>query len=266
MSMTGNELTLPVCKRLSSDEVKYKKLLTDGVNENIKYTIDWLNTNEARNLLTIKDEDDFNDEFFSSSLYYGLNDQFIINSKNGAVPIEKFYKIGSNLGYRDLRRKLPLLDTDDDAIEIVQRNAEEIVLNLNKESGIGIKDILFASVIAGYGVPRINQSILQMPYQPIRGNVGLYTRSEMIARTEYSRAINTGTLQAYSNVGVSEVDIITTGLPNVCADCLDLESNNPYTLQEAMRILPLHPNCACSYTPIMSSISNSGEIQIVDLT
>lgn len=264
--MTGNELALPVCKRLSSDEVRYKKLLTNGVDENIKHTIDWLNTSEASGLLSVTDEDDFNDEFFSSSLYYGLNDQFNINSKNGAVPIEKFYKIGSRLGYNDLRRKLPWLNSDDDAIDIVKLNTEDIVLNLNRESGIGIKDILFASALAGLGVPMINQNLLQMPFQPIRGNVGIYTRCEMIARTEYSRAINTGTLQAYSNVGVREVDIITTGLPNVCDDCLDLENNNPYTLQEAMRILPLHPNCACSYSPIESSISNSGEIQIVDLT
>ena len=267
--MIGNELQLPVSKRLSANEVKYANLLSSGIDENIKYTIDWLNTSDGKKLLRLSptDEEDFDEYFFSSSLYDGLNEQFQTNSKNAISPIRSFYQIGSKLGYEQLGRTLPLMESDVKARGIVEDNCDDIVINLNKESGIGIKDILFASLLAGFGTAKINQSILQMPYQPIRGNVGLLKRCEMIARTEYSRSINTGTLQAYSNVGVTEVDIITTGLSNVCDDCLDLEANNPYTLQEAMRLLPLHPQCACSYQPIPNSMSNNdGEIQIVDLT
>lgn len=260
-----NELKLPVCKKLSRDEITYIKVLNNGVDEDIQYAIKWLNTPEAKTILKIRDEDEFDEMFFSSVLYDNLNKIFHKNVLNGNGIIKRFYNTGLSLGYDDIGKKLPYVADDDDALVILTNYVGDVTLNVNQEVGIGIKDILLLGVLGGYGVSKITENLLKVPYAPIRSNISVSSRCTMIGRTEYSRAINTGTLQAYSNSGVNEVDILTTGLPNVCADCLELESNNPYTIEEAMRILPLHPQCACSYSPVKESISN-GEPIVIDLT
>lgn len=260
-----NELKLPVCKKLSRDEITYIKILNNGVDENIQYTIKWLNTPEAKSILKADDEDEFEDEFFNSILYENLNKIFHKNVLNGNGIIKKFYDVGLKLGYKDIGKKLPFLHNDNQALLILSNHIGSVTLNVNQEVGIGIKDVLMLGVLGGIGVSKLSENLLKVPYTPIRSNISVSSRCTLIGRTEYSRAINTGTLQAYSNSGVSEVDIITTGLPNVCDDCLDLESNNPYTVEEAMKILPLHPQCACSYEPVKSSIGD-GEPIIVDLT
>ena len=260
-----DELKLPVCKKLSRDELNYIKVLNNGVDKNIQYTIKWLNTPDARSLLRINDEDEFEDEFFSSMLYANLNEIFKQNVSNSEGIIKRFYDVGLSLGYKEVGKKLPFLHSDKKAILILTDYVNEVTLNVNQEVGIGIKDVLMFGVLGGIGMSKLTESLLKVPYAPIRSNISVSSRCTLVGRTEYSRAINTGTLQAYSNAGVNEVDIVTTGLPNVCDDCLDLESNNPYTVEEAMKILPLHPQCACSYYPVKESINDKEPI-IVDLT
>jgi hypothetical protein len=51
------------------------------------------------------------------------------------------------------------------------------------------------------------------------------------------------------------VGIVTAGDDLVCEDCLDLEANNPYRLQEALGLIPAHVNCRCAWEPW----SNGGE-------
>lgn len=260
-----NEVRLPLCKRLSKDEKDYLKFLHNGIDNNIQYAIKWLDTNEASELLSV-DEDDFDDEFVNSDLYSNLNTLFLNNKNENAKYINKFYNKGSKLGYDDLGRMLPIMSSDREALSILNEYVGDVVTNVNVECGIGIKDVLMLSVMGVLGAKEIKENILKVPYVTVRSNISVTSRCNMIARTEYGRAINTGVLQAYSNTGVSEVNINTTGLPNVCDDCLDLEQNNPYSIEEAMGLLPLHPQCACSYSPVYSSIENVNNPTIIDLT
>jgi hypothetical protein len=195
-----------------------------------------------------------------------LNNIFLKNRNGNAKFINKFYNKGSKLGYDDLGRMLPFMSSDGDVLDILNEYVGDVVENVNIECGIGIQDVLMLGVMGVLGVNEIKENILNVPYVPIRSNISLASRCNMIARTEYGRAINTGVLQAYSNSGVTEVNINTTGLPNVCDDCLDLELNNPYSLDEAMRLLPLHPQCACSYSPIINGVENVDNPVIIDLT
>jgi len=260
-----NEVRLPLCKRLSKDEKDYLKFLHNGIDNNIQYTLRWLSSNEALELLSV-DEDDFEDEFVNSDLYSNLNNIFLGN-KNGSVKfINKFYNKGSKLGYDDLGRMLPFMSSDSEALGILNEYVGDVVQNVNIECGIGIQDVLMLSVMGVLGANELKENILKVPYAPVRSNISITSRCNMIARTEYGRAINTGVLQAYSNSGVNEVNINTSGLPNVCDDCLDLEQNNPYSIEEAMQLLPLHPQCACSYSPVYSSRENVNNPVIIDLT
>ena len=69
----------------------------------------------------------------------------------------------------------------------------------------------------------------------------------MIARTEVNSVKNKARLQAFKDNGVQWIDIVTMGDNKVCQDCLNIESKNPYTIEEAEGILPVHPQCRCEY-------------------
>ena len=71
------------------------------------------------------------------------------------------------------------------------------------------------------------------------------TRSEMIARTEMVRSFNNGVFQTYSNFGIEIFEIVNYNDVGICDVCIDLINNNPYTLEEITKLLPVHPNCRC---------------------
>ena len=110
---------------------------------------------------------------------------------------------------------------------------------------------------------------MELPFNPIDTNISLITRAEMIARTEHARAVNTGTLQAYVNYGITQVEIVTAQDGLVCDDCLELESRNPLTINEAQEALPMHPNCRCAFAPVADSVEDLERVNnptSVDLT
>ena len=74
-------------------------------------------------------------------------------------------------------------------------------------------------------------------------------RAIMLARTEIIRAHSQGLIREAMNWGVEGVRVkaewVTAGY-NVCPDCAALERKT-FPLQEAMYLLPKHPNCRCSF-------------------
>jgi len=77
-------------------------------------------------------------------------------------------------------------------------------------------------------------------------------RAETLARTEIVRAHHRATInqyRSYSDVGVYIMaEILTAGDNQVCPACNALEGNF-YTLDEAMNLVPQHPNCRCIALP-----------------
>ena len=71
------------------------------------------------------------------------------------------------------------------------------------------------------------------------------TRSEMIARTEIQRSFNNGTIQTYANYGLNSFNIINYNDKGICETCISLIQDNPYTLEEIIQLLPVHPYCRC---------------------
>lgn len=81
------------------------------------------------------------------------------------------------------------------------------------------------------------------------------TRAEMIARTELSRSHATATLERYSQFGVDEVNgfvEFSTSNTGVCKICQRLEGNT-FKIRDAMGIIPVHPNCRCTWLPVLRS-------------
>lgn len=80
-------------------------------------------------------------------------------------------------------------------------------------------------------------------------------RAKMIARTETARAYHVSAIAEYREAGAAGVDVkaelLTSGLPNVCGECIDLETDGPYTLDQVEFMIPVHPNCACTTIPFL---------------
>lgn len=264
--MIGDYIPLAF-KNLSRSEENYLNLLNSDIDELIQFSIQSLNSKEIEDLLDITDEEEFIDEFNNTDLYFKLNKIIKNNAVNGLKPLRSFYKNGSKLGYQSLNIRPRDLNTyDEEAIVILSDYVKGLVTNLNESVGIGIRTTLYDGAINEYPLNSIALDLLKVPNMVV-DRFQINTHSRMIATTEYSRAINTGTLQSFSNSGVQDVNIITTGLPNVCDICIGIEENNPYTLEEAMRLLPVHPHCACSVISANSVYTNfNGNPVIIDLT
>lgn len=75
-------------------------------------------------------------------------------------------------------------------------------------------------------------------------------RARMIANTEIARAMSLGSKAQYRQDGVTLVNLITS--PGACPTCLAIAAGNPNKLRNVN--VPIHPNCRCSISPVLSPI------------
>jgi SPP1 gp7 family putative phage head morphogenesis protein len=68
--------------------------------------------------------------------------------------------------------------------------------------------------------------------------------ANMIARTESSRAVNQGRIDAYKRTGIQQVEWLSAGDERVCSDCMDLDGKK-FPIDNAP-LLPLHVFCRCT--------------------
>lgn len=86
------------------------------------------------------------------------------------------------------------------------------------------------------------------------GRIGSLTRSRArtIARTEVIHAHAEGQLDAYEDLGVKELGVkaewSTAGDDRVCSRC-GANEGEVFDMEEARGMIPLHPNCRCSWIP-----------------
>lgn len=245
--MIGKIITPTLKKRFSRDERGFYNTLANGIDENLLYVISWLKTHEAHTLLDCDDEEEFDEIFAASALHAELNTRIQKNTLNGIKPLSKFYKVGSRLGHNQLRMPQIYTAEDKEALGILTQYVGDTIYNVNVDSCLNVKDILMAGAIGAIAMGSLSQTILESPYKVTpRSGATVDTRCTMITTTEYGRAVNTGLLQAYVNDGVYKVNIVTAGDDHVCDDCIEIEKNNPYPIEEAMELLPVHPDCRCS--------------------
>ena len=245
--MVGELITPMLKKGFSRDEKSFYNILSNGIDENLLYVLSWLKTHEASELLDAEDEEEFDELFALSNLHAELNNRIQRNTLNGIKPLSRFYKVGSRLAYYDLHREQHYDKRDSEALKILNQYVGDTVYSVNVDSCLGIKDILMMGALGAIALSSIGDNILKSPYTMTKhSGATVDTRCTMIATTEYGRSVNTGLLQAYVNNGVYTVDIKTAGDDRVCDDCLEIENNNPYTIEEAMGLIPVHTSCRCS--------------------
>lgn len=78
-------------------------------------------------------------------------------------------------------------------------------------------------------------------------------RAQMLARTEIIRAHHQAMIQEYKNWALEGVivqaEVVTAGDDRVCSICDDIAAGSPYTLDVAMNMIPIHPQCRCIALP-----------------
>ncbi len=90
------------------------------------------------------------------------------------------------------------------------------------------------------------------------------SRALLIAKTELSYAQAEGQLDGFEDLGVEEVGLdaewLTSGLPNVCAECAAMQGV-VMPISEARGMIPLHPGCACAWTASLRDRPEKGQVR-----
>lgn len=80
-------------------------------------------------------------------------------------------------------------------------------------------------------------------------------RALLIARTEVINAHAEGQLDSFQELGVEDLGVdvewSTAGDDRVCPECEALNGQT-YSIDEARGLIPLHPNCRCSWVPAVT--------------
>ena len=255
---------IPFTKKLSNSELEYLTSILLGLERQLEVISEFMGSAEYAEIEMMNQRQI--DAFFrNSGISEKLDTLINFNAANSEQFIQEFYRIGAELGYDDIEQVLSYTLADQEALFNVSKYNFDLVTNLNTELRKGIREVIFNAVASGEGYQTTIRNLMQLPLKPING-ISVRTRAEMIARTEYARAVNTGTLQAYANYGIDKVVINTSHDGLVCDYCIALEEDNPYTLQEAMKLLPAHPNCRCNYAAYIPEPDELGSFDIGSLS
>lgn len=74
-----------------------------------------------------------------------------------------------------------------------------------------------------------------------------------LARTEVQMVANNGRIDMYRAAGLKEVEFLVTKDERACQKCLMLDGKK-YPLEEARAIIPVHPNCRCTFIPTVPGL------------
>lgn len=198
--------------------------------------------------------------------------------------IERVYDLGKQKGYNDIKQKLVFTDTDKEALDFVRQYNFHLIRKLSNDLRSSVKNTITQAVATGENPYSLANKIVELGIKPLEGStLTPKQRAVMIAKTEVSRAQNTGILQSYVNECYTEVIILTAEDSNVCSLCLDNAylfnksedkvyhpglKDNVHRISDLdeYSMLPLHPNCRCTYLSVWDSRDTDVEPYTVNLT
>ena len=122
----------------------------------------------------------------------------------------------------------------------------EELKGVTSEMGVHMSRILAQGLVDGTGP----LALARQMNAEIRGLSRV--RALRIARTEIIRAHAEGQLDAFERLGVEQLGLLaewlTAGDDHVCPRC-DARAGKTYTVAQARGLIPLHPNCRCTWIP-----------------
>ena len=136
-----------------------------------------------------------------------------------------------------------------DTLSVFYQRQFELLSGVNAAVGSDISRVLTEGMLAGQGPRSIASDLNQ------RVNAIGLRRANLIARTEVVHAYNEGALNRYERILGSQGDLqivleyTTAGDNQVCEECASLDGAT-YTVADARGLLPLHPACRCTWSPV----------------
>ena len=162
------------------------------------------------------------------------------------VSIDKFKKsfipviqLAYEEGYMDATKQ-----ADPNALEWIEERAAELVTGINATTRDRLATAIKVSLEEGEGVPLAAKRIKSFFNETYKG------RAKTIARTEIIAANNEGALKGYERAGIEKAEFYTSLDDRTCEECEPLHGN-VYPVMEAHGLIPVHPNCRCTYIPIV---------------
>ena len=253
-------------KTLSPAESQFLKQIRDTTDEQIEYVLDWINGNhEVITGFNTSSEwyEYFREESRLEMILLTLLQKYLEPSL-----VRSFYLQGNKLAYNHMKKNPSFLESDEQAFNNLNNYVQTVSNSIRSEFTDGIVKSIGDNIDNGNPISKIKTDIMDLRNHPINSPISINSRELFMAKTEYARAVNTGLLQSYANYGIMEYDWVTSGLPNTCKYCLEIENNNPYTLDEIISFgCPYHVNCACSVKARLPlNIHMVSNPRIIDLT
>lgn len=163
--------------------------------------------------------------------------------------------------YRDFRFGKLLQEPYDaqdltvNAPSISPANALQLIMSMTFDSISGITAAMSASIVQALSNGLIAGDSPYDIAKVIANLTGVsITKAERIARTAIIKAYAEGQLAALTDMGVTtvgaKVEFTATPDSRVCPFCIRL-NKKVYKVEDAHGIIPLHPNCRCSWIPVL---------------
>jgi SPP1 gp7 family putative phage head morphogenesis protein len=133
----------------------------------------------------------------------------------------------------------------EDALIWLMDRAAWLVKEINKVTRDALSVQLVDGFVEGESIPKLAARVRSVFDDCTR------RRSLVIARTEVIAASNEGALEGYKASGVVEkVEFYAALDDRTDEDCMGLHGTI-YSLKEAGGIIPVHPNCRCTWLPVI---------------
>lgn len=137
-------------------------------------------------------------------------------------------------------------------IELIYTRAYDQLEGITQDMSRAMSRILADGLANGLGPSRIAKTLKDSISGIER------SRAERIARTEIIYAHAEGKLDGFAKLGMEEVGLeaewSTAGDDRVCQEC-NAMAGKAFKISEAHGMIPLHPNCRCTWLPTNSTIA-----------
>lgn len=147
---------------------------------------------------------------------------------------------------------------DKAAVEALIGKRLELMGSVSKELADSIMSELTAGIIGGLPITEIAKNIgvfVADPEEFKKAGGRIYSsvnsRLRTIAHSETLKAYNRGAITTYDVNGVEEAELVNS--PGACREVCAPLNGKRYKIAEAYSVLPLHPNCECTWRAILKN-------------
>jgi SPP1 gp7 family putative phage head morphogenesis protein len=195
-------------------------------------------------------------QYVDSAYRAGVVRAYSETNKETLAPTKDFYVGGRE---QFLRSSFSQPETVS-KIELLATRSFENLKGVTSQMAAQMNRVLSDGIAHGDGPTKIARELRKTANLP-------KVRAETIARTEVINAHAEGKLDSFEELGIDELGVLaefsTAGDEKVCPRCGALQGNT-YTVDEARGVIPVHPNCRCTWIPAFEPAKKKPRSQSVE--